>query len=886
MATKYHIVKKGDTLSKIAKKYGTTVSNLAKLNGITNAKLIHVGQKLIISGKTSTSSSSSSSSSTSKKSSSTPKITSFGLQSNTDRTVFAVWTWNKSNTDKYEVCWYYGTGDGTWFVGNKSEVDVKQSVYNAPSNAKRVKFKVKPIAKKHKVNKKEVSYWTAGYSTAKEYEFGTGNPTKPSAPKVVIEDYKLTADLDNIDDATVEIEFNIVKDDATTFKTGKAKVLKKHASYSCTVSAGHEYKVRARAWRGKNKTEWSDYSDNVGTGPSAPSKIKSIRSTSKTSVLISWDKVSNAKEFEIEYAKKERYFDTSSEVKSLKVTSKTNAEVTGLDTGEIYYFRLRAVNDSGTSTWTNVVSITIGAKPSAPTTWSSTTKAVIGEDITLYWVHNSKDGSKQTSAEIEFIINGEKVTETIYKLDLDGSYDDDEEETTSTYKLKTSTFIDGAEIQWRVRTAGITQEYSEWSINRTIDINAPATIELNVTDKYGEPLNILESFPFYINALGGPSSQSPIGYHISIISSESYETVDQIGNVKMITEGDEIFSKYYDINEELSIEVSANLVDLENNITYKLICSVTMDTGLNAEDEIEFTVSWEDEEYTPNAEIAYDENTYAVHIRPYCDMYPDTYYKVNLVSGKYVITNTIIDPILNGVSVDGAFTKAGDIIYTDGDIYFCIREAKEPVLAEGVTLSVYRREYDGSFIEIGSGIKNTDNTYITDPHPSLDFARYRIVAIDDTTGSVNFTDLPGYPIGEKAVIIQWDEKWTEFDTTNEDEMEAPPWAGSLLRLPYNIDISDSNSPDISLVEYVGRNYPVSYYGTQLGTSSSWSVDVPKNDKDTLYALRRLSIWMGDVYVREPSGSGYWANVNVSFSQNHKELIIPVKLELTRVVGGV
>ena len=44
--------------------------------------------------------------------------------------------------------------------------------------------------------------------------------------------------------------------------------------------------------------------------------------------------------------------------------------------------------------------------------------------------------------------------------------------------------------------------------------------------------------------------------------------------------------------------------------------------------------------------------------------------------------------------------------------------------------------------------------------------------------------------------------------------------------------------------------------------------------------------MGDVYVREPSGSGYWANIKVSFSQAHKEVVIPVTLELTRVEGGV
>ena len=64
------------------------------------------------------------------------------------------------------------------------------------------------------------------------------------------------------------------------------------------------------------------------------------------------------------------------------------------------------------------------------------------------------------------------------------------------------------------------------------------------------------------------------------------------------------------------------------------------------------------------------------------------------------------------------------------------------------------------------------------------------------------------------------------------------------------------------------------------------MDVPKSDKETLYALRRLSIWKGDVYVREPSGSGYWASISVSFSQNHCDVVIPVSLAITRVEGGI
>lgn len=43
-----YVVKKGDTLSKIAKIYNTTYQELAKYNNIKNANLIFVGQKIII----------------------------------------------------------------------------------------------------------------------------------------------------------------------------------------------------------------------------------------------------------------------------------------------------------------------------------------------------------------------------------------------------------------------------------------------------------------------------------------------------------------------------------------------------------------------------------------------------------------------------------------------------------------------------------------------------------------------------------------------------------------------------------------------------------------------------------------------------------------------
>ena len=106
-----------------------------------------------------------------------------------------------------------------------------------------------------------------------------------------------------------------------------------------------------------------------------------------------------------------------------------------------------------------------------------------------------------------------------------------------------------------------------------------------------------------------------------------------------------------------------------------------------------------------------------------------------------------------------------------------------------------------------------------------------------------------------------------------------------MKLPYNVDVSDSYSPDVELVEYIGRKHPVSSSFSLLLPPQTFNAEIDKKDEETLYALRRLAIWMGDVYVREPSGSGYWANITVSFSQTHREVTIPVTLNVTRDEGG-
>ena len=415
---------------------------------------------------------------------------------------------------------------------------------------------------------------------------------------------------------------------------------------------------------------------------------------------------------------------------------------------------------------------------------------------------------------------------------------------------------------------------------------APPTVEIKVTDKSGSLVDTLNQFPFYVYALAGPNTQAPTSYSLTITSNDKYATTDEIGNVKIVNKGDAVYSEFFDIKTALTVEMSAGNIDLQNNVNYTVTVVVSMNSGLTAEDSHTFGVSWTDEEYGPNAEIGVDPKTLTAHIRPYCTHYPTVYKVVALNSaGKYVDTGEVLTTNPNGTPIDNTMTPDEDQVYLSGSTYYYIGEGS-PVLVNGITLSVYRREFDGTFTEIATGLKNTNQTYVTDPHPSLDYARYRIVAITDSTGAVSYYDVPGYPVEETAVVIQWDEEWSNFDVVEEDEAEQPAYSGSMLKLPYNIDVSDSHSPDVSLVEYIGRSHPVSYYGTQKGETASWNVEIEKSDIDTLYTLRRLAIYQGDVYVREPSGSGYWAHVKVSISQKHTELTIPVSLDITRVEGGM
>lgn len=726
--------------------------------------------------------------------------------------------------DKYEVRWYYDSGNGIWFNGGSSDTTDKNATYSPPNNALKIKVNVKPVSKTYNSNGNDVYYWTGSTASA-EYSFEMDEPEVPSVPSVSIDKFQLTASLENIPDArTDEIEFQVYNN-TTLASSGRVTVLMQMAKYICNVQAGGKYRVRARGVNiystSRIYSKWSDYSSEVTSIPAAVKDL-TVAADSKNSAKLTWSKVDTATKYTIQYTFREAYFDSSSQVSSMTVEN-TTGFVTGLEQGKKWYFRVCATNDKGDSPWSDIVSVAIGTKPEPPTTWTMTSTAIVGEDVTIYWTHNSEDGAKQRAAQIELTVNG---IPDIINLTNKVDDDDDSEEKVHYYTFSTKEYKDGAEIKYRIKTKGVVDDFSEWSVQRTINLYAPPTLDWTLSLAENDILNIL---PFDIYAEPGPLNQKPITYFVSITANDTYISENEIGVETVVTAGTEVYSKLFNANKKrnLQLYLSAGDLMLKNGQMYKLTIVVSMDSGLTATKSVIFTVNWTLRDYSPNVSIGIDDKTLSAYIAPYC------------------------------------------------------KDADDDLVRD-VTLAVYRREFNGTFTQIATGLPNDGVVTVTDPHPSLDYARYRVVATDTNTGVISFEDIPGQAVNESSIVIQWNEKWMNFDSLGQDEFEEPTWAGSMIKLPFDVDVDESHDPDVSFVEYIGRKHPVAYYGTQRGESMSLNAVIPKDYTDTIYALRRLSEWAGDVYIREPSGIGYWANVTVKMPIKHVELTISVTLTVKRV----
>jgi len=884
MATTY-TVKWGDTLSQIALDYKTTVNTLVKLNNIADPDKIYVGQVLKLSGDKTT------------VSATNTKVSGLkiGLQTNAgDRDVYATWSWSKPNTKEFSVEWsqYYNNywHYTTQTIEATSGVSNYGAEFQASDAATSVRVRVKPISKTYQNTKgREVSHWTnSAWSTRQTYSFSKNPPKVPSVGDIgweydtSIDTKKITISLSNIteDLNATSIQFNLIKDGAPLSNVIKVAVDLKKASYvstQVTVELGSVYQIRARACKAEKVSAWTQYSEKIAIAPKPPTMTKCQLGADDSSIEIAWDAVPSATGYIVEYTNDLKCFDDpdnageDSVKKEYTVQSITSCSAIlrdGVTTG-YWYVRIMATNgqnNGNKSEWSETSCTHVDGAPLSPTSFTDKARYELNELITLKWIHNQKietnseTGGNNTNnkqkypkySQIDLYVDDgsgsgfvRKIIPTIVHMDRNNKV---EEYTQHSYTLCILSQLsendrseydivceNGCRIRWRVRTAEETGSFGEWSAVRTLEVYTNPTLTLR--NRAGDELTAdttynIEELPLYIEAVAGPDAQNAIGYHVEIKANRTHSVVNNFGDTIRIAKGEVIYSKHYDsfiTDNKVDISISAGETTLSSDTSYIITCTVAMDSGLTVSKSFTAVLTWDQPEYyTVDAEISVDTEGYTASIRPYC---------------------------------------------TDRD----------DELVENISLYVYRREYDGSFTLIAGDIDNLSNTWVIDPHPALDYARYRVVAINTATDLTLYADIAGYPVGCKSIIIQWGEDCGIIDEDSTDEDIT--YEGTVLNFPYNVDVQPKISPDVAFMEYAGRKNPVSYYGTHVGESATWNAVIRKDDTETIYKLHRLSKWMGDVYVREPSGMGYWANVQVTFPLKHRDLTVPVTFNITRVEGG-
>lgn len=784
--------------------------------------------------------------------------------------------------DKYNITWYCSkvkkiengrVSYVNWTVFSETTYSpyLHKDIYNPdievepPSTALAIYATIVPMAKNNDDPSQRLWY---GQSTdTPQYVIYTAlNPeSTPSTPTLTIKNKnQLTISVENYSDekaASVLFEIERTVDGAVSTYQRTVGLSNGSAVYSESAAVlGASYRARAKGLnseRGSQRytgingftqtlvygeSEWSSWSSASVCAPSAPAGITALYSTSSTALHVEWSPVTTAESgYKVQWATNASYFDASSEVQegTTASASATSYNITGIDTGATYFVRVCAVNSQGESGWTDIKSVTVGTVPDAPTTWSSATVAYVGEKAKLYLTHNSTDGSAMKVANIEIFTNGS--TTASKTATLTGTGNDD----VYVYELDTSGYVEGATIEWRAQTSGITNQFGAWSAKRQITVYAQPTLSLVITDGGGKSVGggSASSYPITIKATARPDSQTAIGYHVNIVAQSAYDALSNSGENIHIAEGQSIYEQFFDESgNSWTLVLNPADVDLVSGITYAFTVTATMDSGLSCEETLYITCAWSTAKYSLDAHFDYMPDDAMCYVGPYA----------------YTATTTV----------------DGDDVTTDFEA------------VSGVTLAVYRRNADGSFTLIADGLSSSENVMVCDLHPTLDYLRYRIVGTEDKTGAITFTDLDSYYVGNKACIIQWDEEWSSYDSNQTaSELAEAPASTSMLKLLYNAETSYDTTVDVSTVAYIGRVHPVSYYGTAESTSVSWKLDLVRDDYESIYQLRRLQRYHGDVYVRDPTGFGCWATVAISFERSYDSAKIPVTVAITRVDGG-
>lgn len=792
-------------------------------------------------------------------------------------------------------------------------------------------------------NKTETKpYVTTAWTALKSHDFRTDKCATPTVAYELSADGKkatVSVSTDDADARYCDIQL-------CTKSGSKYAVAKKKNDLACTAAAGAEYTFSLDAGKTyylraqiaadkktKGASSWSAY-QTVAARPAKPGK-PTAQATGATGAKVTWKAVAGAASYRVQYVTgaSSRFNTDPTAVTEVDGIIGLTFTPTGLDPAEKYWFRVAADNATGTSAWSTAASCTTALEPEAPTTYATDAAYIEGDTALLLWVHNAEDGSDQTAAQVQVDVYApataepvaaktvwdiafdletasftlppdfaEISNEQVGRSDWDGTefslgdelniranrqdgttkiswsiplqcfsfengrgtvlepYADDLDSmaasavvesltyyshhvvqilsgtTAEEAEFDTSGLPDGTEVAWKVCTKGAHESWSPWSAQRRFAVYEQPELECELRQGEGgsgvDGESPLTAYPLAVTLDASGGGNAPIAYHAAISTAEDIQYTDAYGMDRWLAAGSIVWEGDFPTGDDpLTVLVDGGSALLTDGGSYTVTATVAMESGLAAAAQASFAVAFEADLPEPGALVVFDPDTLTADISPYC------------------------------MAVDGN----GDP--TDG-------------YREGTVLAVYRITADGDLILLRAGIANTGAATVTDPHAPFGECWYHIVATDSATGICSFADaMDESPHGR--CVIQFDEQWQQAGPEDYGD-GGPIYGGVLIDGFYNLEFAEQGDVQAEDIAYIGREDPVSYYGTQTGYTASYRVVFPRDDAETLSKMRALMRLRDDAYIREPSGTGFWAHVRTTLSRRFDNGAYEATVEATRV----
>lgn len=774
-------------------------------------------------------------------------------------TVIAHWKFNTgSTTAHFSVFWeYWNTTNKMWVLANDSGANVSTASYEIKDGAKWFQTTWSPngaaeTSTQVRIYVNPIPTSGSGWSHAGIYSKPITNPKWTNIHGEALEAPRFESEWHgdlirlNVTDAPTLSKYIVYYRSQDGGTLNKLKESTPNIPVEVTPADGHSYQFAARWMLEDRKTlgELSLPSEIYYGRPMRPTnlvaRVMSCNSDSG-SIRLDWkDSGKVGDKYVVEWSEDPEAWDNHAEVESDEAEGTPDADgngwrtVGGFDPGKTYWLRVRRgeshAEDAyewseyacvGTDTSVLQVSCVVGTKPTAPTLGQVPSSAAVDDPLTLSWTHNSEDGSAQVAYEAQMLSGGEWV-----------ALSSGATSPTFTFTPSNKGLADGSTLQWRVRTKGAldtgsADDWSPWSMTGSVTVWAKPLATITV-------LPTVESLPLAISLAVGATTDGnrPTRFWMQVRADESYRAVGRDGEDVWVALGQSMWTGEAVPGDEgctiggWSVSLTPADINLASGISYQVSGGCYTSQGLRSEATpatfvADLTLA---EVNGCDATVTFDAETMASTIRPVCTDGPD-----------------------------------GELV-------------------ADVTLSVWRVNPDGTEL-IASGLANDGFAVCVDPHPSFSECVYRIVATDVSTGAQGSSDVT---LNTRApgIVIQWDEEWGEPS----NDSDGVSFSGQRLVLPFDVDVSEQWSKQSSLNEWAGRKNPVSRYGTQQGRTATWACDINRfAGLDQVSAVRKLASYMGDVYVREPYGSGYWAHVDVSSIEIvHAEAAVRVSLNVTKV----